>query len=357
MKSIINLFFSIFICSLTLFSCKNESKSERKEEELLKKEKALQDSILAGLTLMNNNHYEFFPTDTIIELQNETDLILWENSFVTTTGDIYRDQVKIEFSFSQNPKDILFNKYSVINLPDSIQVLKGIIRLKIKDKNGSPLYFNPNYSTVIRFWPSTKMHTGFAYFYDTMSGEYHSPLKTYKIFKNKEAQNGLEPDREINLDFISDSGNIRPNSGNNRPSKQELIGYELTLKYPGIYYISRRSEQKNLKKVDIEINLKSKEILNWEKTKVFLFSQDQDYNYYLRTEYLSDGRFKVIPSSSYYSLELPLDYKYTVMAYHIEGDQCYFAIKKNLTLSPAFSIDLNLKKERLDKLINIIKNL
>ncbi len=354
MKNRIKIY-SVFVFIAVLFSCKNENKQERKAHELLKNEQALQDSIMKGLSLANSKRFEIYPTDTIIKLPNETDLILWKNSFITNTGEVYRDKVNITFFFSQDPKDILFGK----SLPDSLSELKGILKLIVKDKNGNALSFDPKYATGLRFLPPTKMLGGLAYFYDSVSKNYYSPIKVYEVyrdFKSDESSSVL-----INLDLADlDSINTADRKVKYKGKKltnKEVIGYELTLKYPGFYYIGRKAREENLQEASVNISLKSAEALNFEKTKVLLFSQNEDYNYYLRTKYIGSGKYKVTPAPGYSTVKLPLNYKYTIFAYHVEGTKCYFSIKRDVILSSTFDIDLTLTEENVDKLIKIIKSL
>lgn len=351
--------YSVFVFIAVLFSCKNENKQERKANELLKKEHALQDSIMNGLRLTNNKNFEIYPADTIIELPNETDLILWKNSFITNTGDIYKGKVNITFSFSEDPNNILFNENLPINLPDSLAELKGILMLTVKDNNGNALNFNPKYATGLRFLPPTKMLGGLAYLYDSVSKNYYSPIKVYEVyrdFKSEESSPVL-----INLDLADlDSINTADRKVKYKGKKltnKEVIGYELTLKYPGFYYTGRKAREENLQEASVNISLKSAEALNFEKTKVLLFSQNEDYNYYLRTKYIGSGKYKVIPAPGYGTVKLPLNYKYTIFAYHIEGEKCYFSIKRDVILSSTFDVDLTLTEENVDKLIKIINSL
>ncbi len=353
------IIYSAFVFITTLSSCKNENKQERNVDDLMNKEQALQDSIVNGLRLANNMSFDVYPSDTIIELPNETDLILWENSFITNTGDIYKDKVSIEFSFSQDPKDVLFSSNLPINLPDSLMELKGVLKLTIKDKNGNTLNFNPKYATGLRFLPSTKMLGGLAYLYDSVSKNYYSPIKVVKTYEIDSTKN--DAPTVINMDMLTldstNSSNAKTIHKGKKLSNREIIGYELTLKYSGFYYISRKAREENLQEVSISINLKSSEKLNWEKTKVFLFSQDEDYNYYLRTEYSGNGKYKAIPAPGYNTVKLPLNYKYSILAYHIEGESCYTAIKKDIVLSPTSTIELTLKKEAVSEIVKMINNL
>jgi len=342
------LVFTIFFCS-----CKNENQQDKKNGELLKKERGLQDSILNRISSMSGKQFELFPKDTIIELSNYMDLIIWKNSFATNSGEPYFGKVIIDFNFTNDPLYILFSENSP-DVPDSIVELKGVLNLSIKDERGNDLSFNPNYATGLRFLPETKMLGGLAYRYDTVVKSYYSPIKIYELYKNKEV--GMES-FETDLNFQTNSNGDKKNLHDNKAlPKGELIGYELTLKYPGFYYIGRRAKEENLHDVSINIHLKSTETLKWGKAKVFLFSQDEDYNYYLRTRYTGSG-YKIIPAPGYSAVKLPLNYKYTALAYHIEGEKCYIAIKENIILSSTSEIELTLKEETVGKIIKTIENL
>lgn len=345
---------------LTASACKSLKKQEESKALVLKREQILQQNIIATLQSANGSHYEFYPKDTIIELPNETDIILWKNSFITSIGDVYQDKVSVDFEFEQDTLDILYSKNLAITALSPSTKLKGLIKFVIKDNKGNRLNFNPNYSMGIRFLPPTMMLGGFFFLYDSVQKVHYSSIKTYTIFRQKSNDDYSNSILILDDMVYPDSINQQNESSkykNTRLTKKQVIGHELTQKYPGFYFIGRKVKDKNFKEVAITINLSLSDILNHKKTKVFLFSQDEDYNFYLNAKYSENGIYSIVPAREYSNIKLHLDKKYTIFAYQIKEGKSYMAVLKNMTLNSTNSFNLTLKEVEIDKMIEVIREL
>lgn len=357
MKKNIPLIIIFLAYILLTFSCNNQ---ESDELEKLKKEKQLQDSIVEMFQNFNTQTIKFESIDTILRLPNETEIVVFKNSFLNTDGTYYRGKVHLNFFFSENSGDHLFQQLSKEFIPDLVHLL-GIMKFDIRDESGNVLKINlNNYTPLVRFHPKLKM-LGRAYFYDSLNKKYSTPLVVYEKYK-REVSNTSIHDYAISEDFIDFNDTNRINTGRHkhdgRPmTKNEVIGYELTLKQSGFYFISRKNEKENLQRTRIQITVNSKENLTYSKTRIFLYTEQLDYNYYLKAMYVNRNHYIIDSTDNFRELKLPLNNSYTIFAYHIEGDKCFYYTKKNLILKEMNYFNINLREVSLNKLVKEIKNL
>lgn len=356
MTRIYNISKLVIICSI----CACGGTKATSKTKKLTKEQILQRNILETLKSASNSYYEFYPKDTVIELPNETDIILWKNSFITNNGNIYHDKVSIDFEFEQDTQEVLYRKSLAITSLNPYIDLKGLIKVVIKDKKGNQLNFNPNYSTGIRFLPPAMMLGGFFFQYDSLQKLYYSVVKSFTIF-NVENNEGYSNTILINNDFsvskLSSSQDSSAKYKNTQLTYSQVIASELTLKYPGIYFIGRKAKEKYFKNTQVNISLQSSDTINWEETKVFLFSQEEDYNFYLNSRHNSNGNYVILPARGYNDIKLLLNKKFSVFAYYIKDNKSYMAVRKNIKLHTENYFTLTLKELPIDKVIKVIKEL
>jgi hypothetical protein len=309
--------------------------------------------------------FHFIPKDTIIRLPFETEFIIWKNSFMNTDSSIFHGEVHLTYNLKLSvPNSIALQWDSTVS---EFQNIFATLLIHACDKEGNPLIINPDYSTIIRFHPKLNLTFGKYFQFDSAQHEFTTPINFYNSYYNSQTDSGRftgVPNRVILLDYIVDQEFadtlIDDNHAyNNSLSRGELVGYELTLKNFGNYYISRKDEQKNVHSAKIKIKATVIDILslNWDQVKIFLFTEQEDYNYYLRATHIADGVFEFKPAPGYFDLKLPLDYKYTLLCFAITEDKCFFYKKENIKLKQDNKLQAKLNMVTFDQLLGEIKSL
>lgn len=345
------------------FSCK--SNDYEKEAEFEKREKQIQDSIDSMLKSVSGITIQFTPKDTLIALPNETYLNVNKKSFITTDSNLYSGKVFLTYNYSQDFSEAIAQHF--IENKSSVENLKGIIKFEIKDEHGNPLKIDTNFRSFLIFPRNLKM-TDWFYTYDSTTKEYSSPhfiYKKYKIPKSLVGKNGYEePTIGFNAEFFSpDSVDWKAEKKvkyrGSKMSRQEVVGYELTIKQSGFYYLNRKDANENAKGTKIQVNTIIKDSGNfpWQKVKVFIYTQNQEYNYFLSSKHRGNGIFDITSEWKNTQISLPLNYKYTLFAYCIDGENIYSYKQKNISLQPQNNIQIELKKVKFNKLIKQIQTL
>jgi hypothetical protein len=355
-RKIVYLLFAYVM--LSFISCT----SDRKANKTARKEADLRTEIIKMLGDFGGKKLSFIPKDTVLELDNETELVLWKNSFLNQDSSVFNGKTNINYRFTSNTSDLLFNQYEKRH-SQFVDVM-GVIKVEVADDRGNPLTLNPKFSTVLRFHPKLNMVTTSYFQYDSAKNEFSTPILFYenKVSKSKVVYNNetARDDIEIDKNYLNKGGSNtvstkRHYKGQNL-TKTEIIGYELTLKNLGFYYITRKNKEENLQSVSIDIQAKCNANPDWKKFKAFLFTNQNDYNYYLKAENLGDGRFQIIPAAGYSQVQLPLDNKYTLLLFGVDGEQSYF-FKKILKLKETNNIEVKLQNVTFERLLKEIKEL
>ncbi len=343
---------------LVLASCSNE-KNENSHEVT---EKQRLDSICSMIKSFSDKKLSFVPSDQIIELPNDAELVMFKNSFLNQNGEIYHDLVNMKYSIRNDKKHLLINQLG--NEALSVKNLIYLLQIEILDSKGNPLLFNPDYSTLLRFHPREKLNACTYFYYDSSTNEYATPLyfseNTTDIEHNSDSQE--LPDIMIGgeyWDTLVEKDHSKINHDKWELTKQEVIGYEMTLKHSGFYYISREDKKQDLQVTNIKVQLLTdrKSTIDWRKGKVFLFTEQKDYNYHLGSTNLGNGRFSINPFHLYSELKLPLDNTYTLLAYAIDGENCYFVKKRGIKLTRDNLIELKFPEVAFEDILNEVRKL
>lgn len=344
----------LFITVLVMVSgCTDDNKAQKQAEE----EEEIRGAIVKMLSVADGKMLNFIPSDTILELDNETELVLWKKSFLNQDSTVYTGKVQLNYYFTSDPKNILFQQYDTRH--SALEEIMGVIQFTATDDKSNDLVLNPQYSTVLRFHPKLKMLATTYFQYDSIMQKYSTPAYFYEkkvVEKIAVSNQEIRDDIEIDDDFRSSNNTKKQKYQRQSLTKSEIIGYEMTLKNMGLYYISRENKKQNLQTVAINISAQSRDALDWKKVKAFLFTNQNDYNYYLRAKNLGDGNFKIIPASEYKELKLPLEGNYTLLLWGIDGDKSYFS-KRDVKLESVNNLNFNLKNVKFDRLLKEIKSL
>jgi len=333
--------------------CTDYNKAQKQAE----KEAKIKGAVVQMLSDADGKRLNLTPRDTILELDNETELVLWEKSFLNQDSSVYVGEVKLSYYFTSNPKNILFQQYDERHT--ALEEIMGVIQFRATDEKGNKLVLNPEYPTVLRFHPKLKMLATTYFQYDSIKHKYSTPIYFYeKVItesirqtNNKELISDIETDDE----FIGSNNHTKNQKYKGRSlTKSKIIGYEMTLKNFGFYYISRENKKQNLQVVNISIQAQSRKPINWEKVKTLLFTNQNDYNYYLRAENSGNGLFKIIPAAGHNEVKLPLQNNYTLLMYGIDGEKCYF-FKDKVKLTYTNLIEVRIKEIEFEQLLKEIK--
>jgi hypothetical protein len=355
---ITNRFFFLLLSVLSFVSCTNEKDKER--QELVEMQR--RDSILAMIESFSDKPILFETVDSIIELPNDAELVTCKNSFLNMDGTVYNGKVNLKYSIRNDKRDLLLNRYGPDDL--SIQNMLYILQIEIHDSYGHTLLINPDCTTILRFHPKDKLFACTYFYYDSLTKEYSTPVYFYenKTHNGNQSDTSGIPNREVDYEFwdtINNKNQKKVKHGVFEMTKQEVIGYEMTLKQFGFYYISRDDKRNDLQETEIAVQLAvgRKNSVDWHKVKVFLFTEQDDYNYYLGSTNMSDGRFEIKPSPHINVLQLPLGNTYTLLAYAIDGENCYFIKQRGIKLRKENLIEMKLPRVKFESLVKEIKNL
>jgi len=351
-----NLKITYLLSVICLWACTNNTGIENDQRNI---EKIKQDSIISTLNKYPQIQLEFLPTDTIFRLSSEIEIVIFRNSFIKTDSTPFNDKVNITLDYSNTLSKILSNQIQYSKF--TTENLKGILKFEVKDQNGNPLLINPKYSTLIRFHPDAHMMNSSYFMFDTIKNQYSTLQYGYNIYKNGECDTlNRESPYQIDFSFLDTSlkpkRNIRHKG--KTMNKQEIIAYELTLKQSGFYFINWDDKNENLQNASIIINTVSKEqIENINNVKMFVFTQNKLDNYYLIGESIDNGKYKIKHSPYHNELKLPLNRKYTLFAYCLDKDKCYFFMQKNISLQPKNEFSIQLEKISFNRLLKELKEL
>lgn len=355
----------LFIIISFLFSCKYEKEGQDAEMTFEEKFESQRDSIMNMLISSHGKRIRFLPQDTFLELPANMNIRLWRNSFLDKDSNIYKGIVDLKVAFITNSSDLLVEQF--LTFPHyRFKELKGILKIEVKDEHGNLLNFNPNYSTSIWFDPKLNLLSGIGWDKDSMSDSYYKPIELTEVFRqpleDHNSEDSIGPPYLIDLSLISDTTMRDLNKGEKvrhkgaMMTKKEVIGYELTIKEgTGFFYISRQDRQENLKEANLVVQLET-DVKDFQ-AKVLLYSYNEGLTYFLQGKQISDYQYKIIPPDGHYSLQLPLNKKFTALAYFIKDDKIYFGKTPNIQLSPNSLINLSMKETSLEDFVKLIKDM
>lgn len=344
-----------------LFSCRFENKEQETEQYFEEKFEAQRDSILTMLTSAHEKKIRFIPNDTLLELPSNMNIRLWKNSFLDKDSNIYNGIVNLKIAFITDSSDLLVEQF--LTKPHyKFEELKGILKIEVKDEQGNLLLFNPNYSTSIWFDPKLRLFSGLGWNKDSMNNAYYKPIEITQVFRlpleDHNPDDSLVPDYLIDLSITSDNELNKGEKVNHKGAmmtKKEVIGYELTIKGNGFYYISRQDRQENLQETNIVVQLET-DLKDFEAI-VLLYNYDEGWSYFLHGEQINTNQYKITPPDGQYKLLLPLNKMYTVLAYFIKDEKVYFGKTPNITLHQNSLINITISETEIEEMIKKIQEM
>ncbi|MCB9251856.1 MAG: hypothetical protein H6605_05275 [Flavobacteriales bacterium] len=348
--------FSNYIILLIVFisiSCTNDSSNNLNIEEEIKEK-------LNSISNFPIKSISFNLKDTALELPDDIRFYLLKNSILNMDSTPYDGKVNLKWEFINDSIELL--SHYLNNLYPESALIRGILRIKITDGHGKELIVNNKNPPRITFHPKLNLFNSFYFYKDKFDSGFSSPILFHKIYKNYK-KNNEEKDYIGPIsygDFIDTSSNSSIKNVENDGyllSRQELIGYELTIKEFGYYYISDEDKIHNLQNcnIQVDVRIEGEEENIWQ-TKLFIFTQQSDYNYYLSAEHIGKNRFEIAKTVHNHQLRLPLDNSYTLMGYLIIDDKCYFYKKKGIRLRINNNLKIKLKKISYEKLLEQVRN-
>lgn len=355
------LYTGFILCLLS--SCTFEKEAENKEMTFEEKFEAKRDSIVTMLTNVHGRRIRFLPQDTLIELSGDMDILLWKSSFLDKDSNIYNGVVDLNIAFIADSSDLLVEQF-ISNPNYTYAELQGILKIEVKDEQGNLLNFNPQYLTTIRFDPKLRMLNGMGWRFDSLNSKYYKPVDIVEVFsqplENYDSCQGI-PDIKIDTRFLDEeeikkrikAAKIRHKGA--MMTKQEVIGYELTIKSNGFYYISRQDRQEDLQEVNIVVQLET-DIKDFQ-AKVLLYSYDEGWGYFLQGRKFGNKQYKIVQPDGHFSLQLPLNKRFTALAYFIKEEKIYFGKTPNIQLSPNNLISLTMKEASIEEMVKQIKEM
>lgn len=382
-KIMVKLFW-VFILSTIVVSC---NRSDSNNSDLSTEE--LQKEIIAKLSRANGKKFKFVPKDTLIDLGDNMKLAVFKNSFLLPDSSVFDKEVEVDFQFLDAQEDIIS---ALLNFPDAskgVSNIMGMMNFTVKGCNGEKLKLNPDYQPVLNFPSYARMLKGMygkkAYYftYDSVKNTYSEFLEDVsEVFndrgnleanKNKDKKGEGYP-YEIDLDLmLVDSAELNKVKGRKygaKPTNLELIGYEITLKTMGYYFIGWDDKEMGLQPVDINLMVSNLAQTIGEDgyLKVFLFTPEQvskkkfssESYHYLIGRKVSNGNYKIEKPENMYlysTLHLPLERKFTLFCYGINNGKYYCSVLKNIKLKNSNDLKINLENVELDVLIKKIQDL
>gem|GEM_PF-3086006 len=350
--------FILFVILASMISgCKDERGSQASPDRI-QDSNAIQRLIIEKIVENNSTSFTIEPTDTIMKLSDGIELVLWKESFLNQNNTVYKGKVRIELSFIQNPAEMLFMNNLPFGGADSVMNLTGIMDFKIFNDSDMPLKLNPTFTTGMRFPVEAQMVGGMAYMHDSSDGSLYTPIHLKKVFKKSvPTDRGREVqliDRSL-MDTTINTENSE--SGKVKRKYQELIAYELTMKYSGAYYLLHY-EVIDAKPVNVSVNVTSEKPIDLSQAKVFLLhTNEKGVGYYFGTEYLGNGKFGVIPTNGANEIRIKDGGINSCFAYAIQNGKCYLGILKRVGLTQQTSFLLNMKEISIGEFLKAIRSM
>lgn len=338
-------------------SCLDDSESQRQNRE----ENEMRDAIVDLLSSASTMSYTFTPRDTIIELPNETNLFVAKNSFLTQDSSIYLGDVKIKYEFNTDSSELFAQQFRQNSF--GVRSIYGLIKIDAVDNNGRSLIVNKESAPSLFFHPKLNLLACTYFEIDSQSNQYSTPLYFYEKYKDIPISKTIDREGDLGpnalfMDSSSEGNEKTENYNGTKISKKELIGYEMTLKDFGTYFISRDDNTRDLQttSINVDLTLPKNKLIDWSKVSLFLVTNQIDYNYLVKAQNDGTGLFKFVKSVGNLDLKLPLDNNYKFLAYGIDGDKCYLFKKRGVKLKSSNSLSYQLKQVSFEKLKSEIRS-